>query len=116
MRPTVAGIRPRLRCSQARAAQLRRTIIATLDPTDAAPRSPRARPRLVHVASLARVAQRNAVSGRRISLQKYFNRCGWVIAWPITLRDLIEPALQSLPGGQQLMPQRGRHLFVVKQY
>jgi hypothetical protein len=56
VRPTVADIRRHLRCSQAKAAQLRRTTLATLDPIAAVPRSPRAQPRLVHVASLARVA------------------------------------------------------------
>lgn len=54
--PTVTDIRPYPRCSQAKAAQLRRTAIATLDPTATASCSLQIRPRLVHVAPLARVA------------------------------------------------------------
>ncbi|RQR48084.1 hypothetical protein DIE19_33690 [Burkholderia sp. Bp9126] len=59
----MAEIRRYLRCSQAKAAQLRRTVLATLDPMAAdadaptiALRSMSARPRLVHLTPAIRVA------------------------------------------------------------
>ncbi|RQS03217.1 hypothetical protein DIE07_32295 [Burkholderia sp. Bp9002] len=56
VRPTVAEIRRHLRCSQAKAAQPRRTVMATLEPAVVASRPLPALPRLVHSASVIRVA------------------------------------------------------------
>ncbi|WP_081056784.1 hypothetical protein [Burkholderia pseudomultivorans] len=56
VRPTVADIRRYLRCSQAKAAQLRRMVLAALEPTTVKPRPPQARPRLVHSVPNDRVA------------------------------------------------------------
>lgn len=56
VRPTVADIRRYLRCSQTKAAQLRRIVLTALEPTPVcSPRSP-AGPRLVHSAPVDRAA------------------------------------------------------------
>lgn len=56
VRPTVADIRRYLRCSQAKAAQLRRIVLVALDPTPVSSLISPARPRLVHSAPVDRAA------------------------------------------------------------
>ncbi|MGY4837944.1 hypothetical protein [Burkholderia pyrrocinia] len=63
VRPTVADIRRYSRCSQAKAAQLRRAVVGILDPishtdgaTPIATRNPDSRPRLVHSKTPSRAA------------------------------------------------------------